>query len=656
MADVFVSYASEDRQRVEALVRIIEDIGLTVWWDRHLLSGDEWDQVIQTELAKAESVLVVWTRHSINSNWVRTEALEGLERNILHPVLLDPVTIPLAFKRIHATDLSSTSNLADNPQIASLLSALANSKVNTLAIKQPRPHRRVTTAIVMATLAGVMAVWLWISIDPEEPDVVSGPIQVAVLPFRNLTPSQDLDWLAEGLAELLRGQINAWQNFVALPGALTYTRSIAELPDTTGYAIDGSLQLDGDQVTVRLDAIDVRSSNLLWTQTIKTSIGDPFELQRRISTRVAREFGESLINVVPPPVPEAFREFLPYLSLRGYGNPSEHKAQLQRILKIDPTWVFGWADLAWVLMRASSIDYRPDLLREGEVALQRARQLAPEDPSHWGWIVALDRMFFRLDLDKGEQDAAFMATNVSPTPYYMMMLAAGLYTDIEPAIATYTELAPFDAVGWELLSAARANLEDHSGAHEAALIASRLYPSAALLAQSWPSLYPRYPSGIERSETYVEQGQELLQTMDPTDLHYVGVHRWVAMVEFKLAMHLNDNARAAAAADRAGKHGAVDAAAMMYLRLNDPKADDYFAIATQGPSYNRFNYYHLTPLLTPELRSHPLVRAYEEAMGFTSEWRTKLCRRAAELPTDSGISCNPDRLMSRQGAGDTGAR
>ena len=39
MADIFLSYASEDRERIEPLVTILEAVGWTLWWDRDLIAG-----------------------------------------------------------------------------------------------------------------------------------------------------------------------------------------------------------------------------------------------------------------------------------------------------------------------------------------------------------------------------------------------------------------------------------------------------------------------------------------------------------------------------------------------------------------------------------------------------------------------------------------
>ena len=39
MADVFLSYSSKDKDRVQPLVRALEREGWTVWWDRKTCAG-----------------------------------------------------------------------------------------------------------------------------------------------------------------------------------------------------------------------------------------------------------------------------------------------------------------------------------------------------------------------------------------------------------------------------------------------------------------------------------------------------------------------------------------------------------------------------------------------------------------------------------------
>jgi hypothetical protein len=44
MADIFLSYASEDRELIEPLVEILEAQGWTLWWDRELIAGPSFAQ------------------------------------------------------------------------------------------------------------------------------------------------------------------------------------------------------------------------------------------------------------------------------------------------------------------------------------------------------------------------------------------------------------------------------------------------------------------------------------------------------------------------------------------------------------------------------------------------------------------------------------
>jgi hypothetical protein len=105
VSDIFISYADVDRHRVKPLVEALLHRGWSVWWDRVLLPGETWDRAIEGELAAARCVIVLWSRSSIQSDWVRTESEEAKKRGILVPALLDDVNIPLAFNRLQAANL-----------------------------------------------------------------------------------------------------------------------------------------------------------------------------------------------------------------------------------------------------------------------------------------------------------------------------------------------------------------------------------------------------------------------------------------------------------------------------------------------------------------------------------------------------------------------
>lgn len=102
---IFISYSSADRERIQPIIRELEARGYSVWWDRKIPPGRTFDEVIEEAIDAADCVLVIWSEKSVKSKWVRTEADEGERRGILIPILIDNVTIPLAFRRIEAANL-----------------------------------------------------------------------------------------------------------------------------------------------------------------------------------------------------------------------------------------------------------------------------------------------------------------------------------------------------------------------------------------------------------------------------------------------------------------------------------------------------------------------------------------------------------------------
>ncbi len=105
MSDIFVSYTREDVERARPLVKALEQRGWSVWWDPTLLPGDSWEDLIEAALDAARCVVVLWSRASVKSKWVRAEAAEGERRGILVPALLDDVLVPLAFRGLQTADL-----------------------------------------------------------------------------------------------------------------------------------------------------------------------------------------------------------------------------------------------------------------------------------------------------------------------------------------------------------------------------------------------------------------------------------------------------------------------------------------------------------------------------------------------------------------------
>ena len=103
MADIFISYAIVDRPFARRLAYALEAYGWSVWWDYSNI-----DEAIRA-IHRARVVLVVWSKTSIESAWVRNEAALALEEGKLVLLQIDMTypTLTLGFRRFHIIDFSS---------------------------------------------------------------------------------------------------------------------------------------------------------------------------------------------------------------------------------------------------------------------------------------------------------------------------------------------------------------------------------------------------------------------------------------------------------------------------------------------------------------------------------------------------------------------
>ena len=124
MSDIFISYASGDRRIAQKFASALETFGWSVWWDREIPVGKNFDQVIEEELNAAGSVVVLWSRQSVSSRWVKTESSAAADRDCLVPALIDDAAIPLEFKRIQTAMLPDWNGDIADPEFQKLVGAV----------------------------------------------------------------------------------------------------------------------------------------------------------------------------------------------------------------------------------------------------------------------------------------------------------------------------------------------------------------------------------------------------------------------------------------------------------------------------------------------------------------------------------------------------
>jgi hypothetical protein len=107
VADVFISYSRLDQAHANAVAGGLESRGWSVWFDTRLIAGDTWDDVIERELTNAGCVVVLWSKHSVKSRWVRAEARRALKAHKLVPATVDGAPTPVDFDEVQTADLAN---------------------------------------------------------------------------------------------------------------------------------------------------------------------------------------------------------------------------------------------------------------------------------------------------------------------------------------------------------------------------------------------------------------------------------------------------------------------------------------------------------------------------------------------------------------------
>ena len=272
MADVFISYASEDRNRVRPLAEALQARGFNIWWDRALAAGQDYTSVIETELQQAKAVIVVWTQGSAASTFVRDEAGRARDEGRLVPVLLDRVNIPLGFGSFQAEDFTRWNGGADAPQMQileeSLKAKIEGRTVDGAAVarKRRRLMQRIRLVSVLTVIFLVVGIAVGVNtlFKPEPPVVQQADLRQQLLQLLaegKLTPEQAIQ-LAQILETGALGEASTQQASVN-SGAATQPA-----PSASARSEDGAMIAEASLTTVTQEEFNADAR-----ETYRTAMG-----------------------------------------------------------------------------------------------------------------------------------------------------------------------------------------------------------------------------------------------------------------------------------------------------------------------------------------------------------------------------------------------
>ena len=201
MADIFISYSREDQATARQYAEGLQREGLRVWWDVALNPGETFDKVTEQALREAKAVVVLWSRTSVESRWVRSEATQADRYGTLVPVMIEPCERPIMFELAHTMDLSGWNGDVQDPRWQPFLDSVrrfvskdgvataipapadARSSAAPAAHRQPRSGSRMAWAGGLAAVVAIVAVVTGVFLLRKEPPTVQAPLMRLTLSF-----------------------------------------------------------------------------------------------------------------------------------------------------------------------------------------------------------------------------------------------------------------------------------------------------------------------------------------------------------------------------------------------------------------------------------------------------------------------------------------
>jgi len=257
---------------------------------------------------------------------------------------------------------------------------------------------------------------------------------VAVLPFANLSPNPDNEYLSDGLAAELLNRLTAIPELkvAARTSAFAFKGHDSDIAEIAGqlhvaHVLEGSVRQSGDRLRISVQLINAEDGYHIWANTWERPFTDVFEIQDEVAAAVVNSLRVELLN--PPKAvertdPEAYRLYLrgreSYLGKAerdvGRQEPSWLDDALSHVthsLAIDPDYAPAWSLLAAIQFnQAQWMTGDPtETYARASAAAERALDLDPSEHYAlstlaaidivWGWDYESAARRYRQALDIG---------------------------------------------------------------------------------------------------------------------------------------------------------------------------------------------------------------------------------------------------------------
>jgi len=252
--------------------------------------------------------------------------------------------------------------------------------------------RRIDVAIIVA-LGVALALVIAERLTLDSREALGTAVGLAVLPFDNLSASDEDAYIAGGMHEELLSQLGRVPELrlISRTSVMRVAQSGLTVPEIgrrlgVSHVLEGSLRRDGDRVRITVQLIEASSDEHVWAENFERRLDDLFALQSDVALAIAAQLHRALsaetiaaIGETPTTNPRAYTLYLQAIdeirSDRFGGDTEVIEGLLEQALVLDPDFLQAKVLLADMLGRSR----KPG---SDERALRQVTEIRQRWPNH----------------------------------------------------------------------------------------------------------------------------------------------------------------------------------------------------------------------------------------------------------------------------------
>jgi len=351
--------------------------------------------------------------------------------------------------------------------------------IHSEAITQPQSSRKLDSMImlVLALALGYFALDKFV-LDPArdeefleemKKDIRSdallesfGDKSIAVLPFVDMSPNKDQEYMSDGIAEELLNLLAKVPELrvVSRSSAFAFKGKGINIPDIASqldvvYVLEGSVRQAGDQLRITAQLIEAGTDTHLWSETYDRKLENIFQIQDDISAKVVEQLKITLLGEAPRSQQideQAYRMALQaryFWNRRAEGDADAALELYKHALELAPEYAPAWAGISVVYSDRADKGKIP---REEGIALsRRAAERAYElDPNLADAQIRMGQWWGRSGEYAKQRKAYETALELEPNNPTALSVMGNVYAnlgDFQKAIALHEQAEAIDPLG-----------------------------------------------------------------------------------------------------------------------------------------------------------------------------------------------------------------